>query len=58
MSLAAIVRDQRYLVELQVVEEVIELPVLFLLLQLEIILLKTVKGQLGLVVHVDLKRLQ
>lgn len=45
------------LVELQVVEEVVELAVLLLLLELEVVLLKTVESELGLVVDVDLKRL-
>lgn len=45
------------LVELQVVEEVVQLAVLLLLLELEVVLLKTVKRELGLVVDVDLKRL-
>jgi hypothetical protein len=46
-----------YLVELEVVEQVVELPVLLLLVELEEVLLQTVQGELGLVVDVDLKRL-
>lgn len=45
------------LVELEVVEQVVELPVLLLLLQLEVILLQTVQSELGLVIDVDFKRL-
>lgn len=47
-----------YLVELEVVEQVVELPVLLLLVELEEVLLQTVQGELGLVVDVDLKRLR
>lgn len=47
-----------YLVELEVVEKVVKFSVLLLLLELEVELLKTVKSELGLVVDVDLKRLQ
>jgi hypothetical protein len=43
------------LVELEVVQELVELPVLFLLFKLEVVLLKTVEGQLGLVIDVDLE---
>lgn len=46
------------LIELEVVEKVVELPVLLLLLELEEVLLETVEGQLGLVVDVDLEGLQ
>ena len=45
------------MVELQVIQQVIELPVLLLLLQLEVVLLETVQGQLGLVIDVDLEGL-
>ena len=41
------------LVKLEVVEQIVELPVLFLLLELEEVLLKTMESQLGLVVDVD-----
>jgi hypothetical protein len=47
-----------HLVELEVVEQVVELAVLLLLLELEVVLLKTVQGQLGLVVDVDLEGLR
>jgi hypothetical protein len=43
------------LVELEVVQKLVELPVLFLLLELEVVLLETVEGQLGLVIDVDLE---
>ena len=46
-----------YLVELQHVEEIEELPVLLLVKKLDVVLLKAVKGELGFVVDVDLKRL-
>ena len=46
-----------HLVELELVEEVVEFSVLLLLLELEEVLLKTVQGQLGLVVDVDFERL-
>jgi hypothetical protein len=44
------------LVELQLVEEVVELAVLLGLTKLDVVLLETVKGELGLVVNVDLQR--
>lgn len=44
------------LVELQLIEEVVELPVLLTLVKLHVVLLQTVKGQLLLVVDVDLER--
>jgi hypothetical protein len=43
------------LVELEVVQELVQLPVLLLLLELEVVLLKTVEGQLGLVIDVNLE---
>jgi hypothetical protein len=46
------------LVELEVVQELVQLPVLLLLLELEVVLLKTVEGQLGLVIDVNLEWLQ
>ena len=48
-------RLNTYLVELEVVEQVVELPVLLLLLELEVVLLKTVESQLGLVIDIDLE---
>ena len=45
-----------YLVELQNVEELEEPPVLAAVLELDVVLLQTVKGQLGLVVNVHLHR--
>ena len=42
-----------YLVELEDVEELEELPVLLSVLQLDVVLLQAVEGQLGLVVDVD-----
>jgi hypothetical protein len=50
--------SKAHLVELELVEEVVEFSVLLLLLELEEVLLKSVQGQLGLVVNVDFKRLQ
>ena len=44
------------LVELQLIKEVVELPVLLTLVKLHVVLLQTVKGQLLLVVNVDLER--
>lgn len=44
------------LVELQLVEEIVELAVLLSLTKLDVVLLKTVEGELGLVVDVDLQR--
>lgn len=46
-----------HLVELEVVQEVIQLSVLAVLLKLDVVLLQTVQGKLGLVVNEDLKRL-
>lgn len=46
------------LVEFEVVQQVVELPVLLPLLELEVELLKTVEGQLGLVIDVNFKGLQ
>jgi hypothetical protein len=43
------------LVELEVVQELVQLPVLLLLLELEVVLLETVEGQLGLVIDVNLE---
>lgn len=44
------------LVELELVEQVVELAVLLALTDLEVVLLETVKSELGLVVNVDLER--
>lgn len=46
-----------YLIELQHVQEVKELPVLLVVLQLDVVLLEAVKHQLGLVVHKNSHRL-
>jgi hypothetical protein len=54
-ALGALDKDND-LVELQLVEQLVELAVLLLLLKLNVVLLKTVQGELGLVVHVDLER--
>lgn len=44
----------RYLVELQNVQQIEKFPVLLVVLQLDVVLLQAVQGQLGLVVHKDL----
>ena len=44
------------LVEFQLVKEVVELAVLLGLAKLDVVLLETMEGELGLVVHVDLQR--
>lgn len=44
------------LIELQAIEEIVELTVLLRLVELDTVLLKTVQGELGLVVDVDLER--
>lgn len=44
------------LVELQVVQQVVQLAVLLLLAQLDVVLLQTVKSELGVIVDVDLER--
>ena len=46
------------LVELEGIEQLEELPVLLRVLQLHVVLLQTVQGQLGLVVDVDFHGLQ
>lgn len=46
------------LVEFEIVQQVVELPVLLPLLELEVELLKTVESQLGLVININFKRLQ
>ncbi len=47
----------RYLIELQHIQEVKELPVLLVVLQLDVVLLEAVKRQLGLVIHKNFHRL-
>jgi hypothetical protein len=47
--------ENYHLIELQRVEEVDQLLDLLLLLNLQVVLLKTVKGQLGLVINEDLE---
>ena len=47
-----------FLVELEGIQQLEELPVLLRVLQLDVVLLQPVQGQLGLVVDVDLHRLQ
>ena len=47
-----------YLVELEHVEKIKELPVLLLVKKLDVVLLKAVEGELGLIINVDLERLQ
>lgn len=44
------------LVELKVVQEFVQLPVLLRFAELDVVLLKTVEGELGVVIHVDLER--
>lgn len=44
------------LVELQAVQELVQLPVLLRLAELDVVLLKTVKRELRVIVHVNLKR--
>lgn len=44
------------LVELELIEQVVELAVLLGLAELDVVLLETVEGELGLVVDVDLQR--
>ena len=47
-----------HLVELEIVEEIVEFPVLLLFFQLVVELLQSVQSQLGLVVDVDLQGLR
>jgi hypothetical protein len=54
-TLGALDEDDN-LVELQVVQQVVQLAVLLLLAQLDVVLLETVQGELGVVIDVDLKR--
>ena len=44
------------LVELEVVQKLVQLAVLLLLVQLDVVLLQTVKGELSIIVDVDLQR--
>ena len=44
------------LVELEAVEQVVELTILLRLIELDAVLLKTMKGELGLIVNVNLER--
>lgn len=48
---------ETYLIELKRVEQVVELSVLGSFSELDVVLLKTVQGQLGLVINVDLEGL-
>jgi len=50
-------RVETHLVELEAVQQIVELSVLLALGELDKVLLKTVEGQLGLVVDVNLERL-
>ena len=43
------------LVELHLIEQLVELAVLLLLIELDVVLLETVKGELGIIIDVDLK---
>lgn len=45
------------LVELELIEQVVQLSVLSVLGQLDVVLLETVQGELGLVIDVNLKGL-
>ena len=47
-----------HLVEFEVVQQVIQLSVLGVLLELDIVLLQTMQGELGLVVNKDFQRLR
>jgi hypothetical protein len=49
--------NEAYLVELQSVKELVQLPVLLDLFELNVVLLKAVEGQLRLVVDKDFERL-
>lgn len=54
-SLSALHKDNG-LVELQLIKQLIEFAVLLLLIQLDVVLLKTVQGKFGLVINIDFKR--
>lgn len=47
-----------HLIEFKLVQEVKQLAVLFLILKLDVVLPQTVKRKLGVIVDVDLHRLQ
>lgn len=47
-----------YLIELEIVEELVQLSVLADFLQLDVVLLQTMEGELGLVVDEDFKGLK
>jgi len=51
-------RVETHLVELEAVQQIVELSVLLALGELDKVLLKTVEGQLGLVVDVNLEGLR
>lgn len=44
------------LIELQLVQQLVQFPVLLFLVELHIVLLKTMQGELGLVIDIDLER--
>jgi len=46
-----------YLVEVQGIQQVCELPILLLLMQHHVVLDQTVQRQLALIIHIDLGRL-
>lgn len=50
-------RNETYLVELQRIQEIVQFSILLSLLQFEIVLLQPMKGQLRLVIDVNLQRL-
>jgi hypothetical protein len=54
-TLGALNKDD-HLVELEVVQKLIQLTVLFLLVKLDVILLQSVEGELGIVIDIDLQR--
>lgn len=45
-----------HLVELQAIEQVIQLAVLFILVQFDVVLLETMERELGVVIHIHLQR--
>ena len=49
---------QAYLVKLQLIQEIIQLPVLCVLVQLNIVLLQTVQSQLAFIINEDFERLK
>lgn len=48
----------RYLIELQIVQQIEKFAVLLVLLQFDVVLLKAVQGQFGVVVHIDFHGLE